>query len=507
MKYIIGIDLGTQGTKTALYDQAGNSVADAFEPSNLIYGENGRVEQDLDEMLGSCLRTVKNVMEQSAVNPADVATLTIDGQMAGITAVDKDGNGVIPYDSWLDQRCAKYFKTLRDWGEEKYIGIGGNAVTYAHGPKILWWKHEYPEIFARIDKFIQPSAYCVMQMCGLKAADAFVDYTFLHFASFASVEHKQWSVELMDAFEIPAEKFPEIVKPWKLVGRLTKEMAGQCGLLEGMPIAAGCGDTAANSFGGGITRPGLMYDVGGTASTLAVAVDRYVPDVEGKMLKFAAAVVEGLYLPHAYMNGAGMCLPWFKDEILGGDGRDYSYEELNDRAAAIEPGSNSLLFIPHFAGRVCPNNQYLRGTWLKLNWDHTKAHMYRSIMESIAYEYRIYLDRIKALLPHQEFEQIIAVGGAAKSPLFRQIKSDILGLPEVTLNRADTATLGVAVIGGYAVGMYDDLAKAIDDINEFVDRTEPNPQMQKVYDPYVRAYEMSLDYMTDYYKQLERILP
>jgi xylulokinase len=505
MDYLIGIDLGTQGTKTVIYDRTGKPVADGFEASRLIYGEGGRVEQDPGEMLGSCLRTIHSAMQAAGIAPADVAALTLDGQMAGIMGIGADGEAVTPYDSWLDQRCAKYFDMLRGFGEERYIGIGGNAVTYSHGPKILWWKHEYPDVFGRVAKFVPPAVYCVMRLCGLDAGQAFIDHTYLHFASFASVEKKEWSAELLGAFDIPEDKFPRIVKPWAAAGRLKRDMAVACGLAEGTVVAAGCGDTAANAFGAGVVKPGMMYDVGGTASTLAVAVDQYVPDTRGKMLKFAASVVDGLYMPLAYMNGAGMCLPWFKDEILGIGEPKYSYGQMDDMAAGIAPGSNGLLFIPHFSGRVCPGNTNLRGAWLNLNWDHTAAHMYRSVMESIAYEYKIYLNRITGLVPGQEYERIIAVGGAARSPLFRQIKADVLGLAEWTLARDETATLGAAVIGGRAAGLFDDLAQTVEDMNEFVDGAVPDMAAHRVYEPYARAYEMSLEEMDRCYARLRDV--
>lgn len=506
MDYLVGVDVGTQGTKTVIYDRDGRAIAEAFQKSNLVYGSGGRVEEDPQELLASCLKTIKQNIERADINNTDIAAVALDGQMAGIMGIDTAGNSVTPYDSWLDQRCAKYFDMIRRAGEERYMQIGGGSpVTYAHGPKILWWKHEKPEAYAKIAKFVPPAVYCVMQMCGLNAERAYIDHTYLHFAGFASVEKKEWSGELLDTFGLDPEKFPRIVKPWNIAGRVTKQMAEASGLAEGTPVAAGCGDTAASAFGAGVTHPGVLYDVGGTASTLAGAVDRFIPDIGKKMLIYPAAVVDGLYTPMAYMNGAGMCINWFKDNVLSG-GYQYSYDELNCAIEKIEPGSENLLFIPHYAGRVCPNSQNLRGAWLRLNWNHTKAHMYRSIMESIGYEYKIYLNRIRELIPEQEYGRILAVGGAAKSPQFRKIKADILGLTEATISRTDTATLAEAVIGGYAVGLFNDLSVTIHSINKECGVTEPDMENHRKYRPFINAYERSLELMDGCFSEINQIL-
>ncbi len=501
MRYVIGSDLGTQGTKTVIYDETGKAVCETFEASNIIRSGNS-IEQSPEEMLGSVLRTVKLAVEQRGIAPGDIAALGLDGQMAGIIGIDLTGSAITPYDSWLDRRCAKYFDMLRGYGEENYIAIGGSPVTYSHAPKMLWWKYERPHIFEDIYKFVQPAVYCVMQLCGMDADEAYIDHTYLHFAGFASVEKKEWSTELLDFFGIPLAKLPRIIKPWNIVGHLTREMAERCGLQAGMPIVAGCGDTAASAFGAGITHSGMMYDVGGTASTLAIAADSFAPDTEKKILMFPAAVVEGLYTPLAYMNGAGMCLPWFKNDVLGRD----SYDSLNSLVTQIQPGSEGLLFVPHFSGRVCPNSAQLRGSWLNLGWQHSTAHMYRSIMESIAYEYKIYLNRIKELLPYLDLSYVLSVGGAAKSAEFLSIKADVLGMEVKTINRSDTATLACAIIAGYGTSLFPDLCETVHRFIEYRDTTAPRTENHAKYAVYAKAYERTLEYMEHYYTEINEIL-
>ena len=478
MQYLIGVDLGTQGTKTSLLDENLSIVQEAFQASHLIYPEAGAVEQNPEEMLSSVLDTIREVMEKSGISAGDVAAIALDGQMAGVMAVDKAGMAVTPYDSWLDTRCGAYRAPFLEYGEERVIQITGAPVTYAHGPKKLWWKNEYPAVFEKIHKFVQPAAYLAMRMCGLSGDEAFVDYSYIHFSGFADTEKKVWSTELVDALDFDMAKLPRIIKPYDKIGTVTADMAARAGLLEGTPMVAGCGDSAATSLGAGVMRAGLMFDIAGTASVLAWATEEYTPDTKHKTMIFASSVVDGLYTPMAYINGGGMCLKWLRDDVLKGK---FSYEQLNEQAQHITAGSEDLLFLPHFSGRVCPNDTLVRGSYVNLSWKHETAHLYRAIMEGIAYEYGIYTDILRELAPDMQAERIISVGGGSKSELFRQIKANVLGVPVSTIRQADTAALACCAIAGYGVGLYDSLTAPIEKTLTFETHTSPNTEQYGFY--------------------------
>ena len=473
MKYLIGIDLGTQSTKTGLVSEDGKVKYEAITPSNLIYPDKDAIEQDPEEMLGSVLTTIKEVVEASGTDPSDIEGICIDGQMAGVMGVDKDGMAAIPYDSWLDTRCGSARHAFLEYGEERVIEISGGPVTYTAGPKIMWWKENHPDTYAKIYKFVQPGSYCTMRLCGLGGDEAFYDHTYLHFSGFADTGNKKWSAELIEGVGADASKFPRIIRPSDKVGGLTDEMARACGLLPGTPVVAGCGDTAATSFGAGITKPGLMFDVAGTASVLAYAVDKFAPDTEHKTIIFAPSVAEGLYTPMAYINGGGLCLKWFRDEVLG---KDLSYDELDALADKVKPGSENLFFVPHFSGRAYPNDDLVKGAFIGLQWTHGRGHMFRAIRESIAYEYAIYKDIMDRLVPGQNYEYILGVAGGSASKVFKQIKADVLGTPYRSGVVADTALLGCASIAGYGVGMFDDIAKITLDVDDYKEQTLPDSQ-------------------------------
>ena len=502
MNYLIGIDLGTQGTKADIRDEYGKIVGEAFVPSKLLYPEPGAVEQDPEEMLVSVLTSIKDALNKAAIDPAEVAAIAIDGQMAGIMGVGVDGMAVTPYDSWLDTRCGICRQPFLDFGEVKVIQLTGAPVTYAHGPKIIWWKDKRPEIYRKIHKFVQPGAYCAMRMCGIDGDDAFIDHTYLHFSGFADTQNRRWSTELLDALGVDVEKMPRIVRPTDLVGRLTTNMAAACGLHSGIPVAAGCGDTAASIFGAGVLKSGTLLDVAGTASVLGCATDAYIPDVSNKTILYAPSVLQGLYFPMAYINGGGMCLKWLRDDVLRGH---YSYKKLNKMAEQVPPGSNDLFFLPHFSGRVCPNDTLVRGSFVNLGWKHDTAHLYRAILEGIAYEYGVYADIIHQLIPQLEFERVISVGGGSKSSLFCQIKADVLSTPVSTINQANTASLACCAIAGNAAGLYSKPESLIQTVIELCDTQTPIRSNYDLYQQRIHIYTSCIKALHGVYSQIERL--
>ena len=169
------------------------------------------------------------------------------------------------------------------------------------------------------------------------------------FSCLADNAGKRWSDELLETFDIDKSKMPRIVSPFEVVGRVTKDFAAISGLVEGIPVVAGCGDTAASTFGSGMFDRGQILDCAGTASVLCSVVDSFVPDVENETLTMMRSPVDGLFLPLAYISGGGMCVRWFRDTLSGKPAA--SYDVLEKEAGPVEPGSEGLYFIPHFSGK------------------------------------------------------------------------------------------------------------------------------------------------------------
>ncbi len=464
-KYLIGVDLGTSGTKAALYQIDGTIISESSVDVPLYYPKPGVVEQDNDDFYKTAGSTVRHCIEASGISPKDVAAIAFDSQMAGVGLINEDYQPVARFDSWLDMRCQPYIEQMDIQEGDTITQITGCPPTCDHGPKMLWWMHEQPEIYKRTAKFVMPGTYVAGRMAGLKADQAFIDYTYLHFSGFSDAQKGEWSTQLCHSFGLDMEKLPRIVDPWHPIGEVSLQAATDFGLAAGTLIAAGAGDTAANALGAGIVRPGMLFDVAGTAAVLASCTDSYVADTKNRALLTMRSVVPGLWNPLAYIGGGGLALRWFRDQLFNvsqGESlplADDLYDRMIALAESIPPGSDGLFFSPHLGGRICPSTPKMRGAWVGVSWSHTLAHFSRALLESVAFEYAYYLKILRDLLPDLELTQARAVGGGARSPIWNQIKSDVLNVPYQRLRGNEFGAWGAAMIAGKAAGLIDDLAE------------------------------------------------
>jgi len=299
--------------------------------------------------------------------------------MAGILGIGDDGRHVTPYDSWLDTRCSGEIARMKCEAGEEIIRKTGGPPSFNHGPKILWWKHQHPEVYRRIAAFVQPGAYAAMRLCALPAAEAFLDTSYLHFSGFADNVGSRWDADLCRTFGVAVAKLPRIVEPQTVVGGVAGPAASRCGLKAGTPVVAGCGDTAASFLACGATREGICVDVAGTASVFAATTRLFRADVEQGLLGWGRSATPGLWHPYAYINGGGMNVEWFAAEIAAASPRSAGVvDRLNRKAAKIAVSAEDPFFLPHLGGRVTPSRPKLRGCWAGLTWSHSAAHLYRA---------------------------------------------------------------------------------------------------------------------------------
>jgi len=491
-KYLIGVDIGTQGTKAVLFSQSGACLANHFISSKLIHPQAGAVEEDPECQLESVCDTVQACLRESKIDPKSVAAVALCGQMAGIIGVNQDGRHVTPYDSWLDTRCAPYIEKMKQNAGDEILAKTGCFPSFNHGPKILWWKSEHNDIYRQIQSFVQPAGYAIMRLCGLSGDDAFIDKSYLHFSGFADNRNNRWDAELCRRFDVEIEKMPQIVDSHRIVGEITGSMAPKCGLSPGTPVAAGCGDTVASFLACGATRAGICIDVAGTASVFAATAAGFQPDLSDKTLGCGQAAVPGLWHPYAYINGGGMNLEWFRKEIASrgaSDGKTgFSFQELDSLAEASIPDATDPVFIPHLGGRVCPSQPHLRGAWIGLEWNHTLGHLYRAVLEGVALEYGIYLKILKSLYRDLSISEIRITGGGEKSPIWNQIKADVLGVSVVQIDASEGAPRGLAVLAGYAAGIFKDLDDAAQKWTQIGRKTTPDPQKNALYRQRLNRY-------------------
>jgi len=510
---LVGVDVGTQGTKAAMFSRSGECLAEAFVKSDLRYPGPGMVEEEPEAQLSAAARAIAGCLERSGRKPASVAALAVDGQMAGVIGIGDDGKSITPYDSWLDTRCAPYIDLMQKAAGDEVLSKCGAIPSFNHGPKILWWKHERPEIYARIASFVQPAAYVAMRLCSMDSRPAYIDHTYLHFSGFADNLNLKWDEALCREFEVDQTKLPRIVAPHDIVGRISREGARGCGLAEGTVVAAGCGDTAASFLSCGATEIGTCVDVAGTASVFAGTTPRFAPDLHTKTLACARSATPGLWHPYAYVNGGGLNLEWFRSQILGrgakqtgglaeaGPGEEDSaqveYAELERLSAELPFGEADPFFVPHFGGRVMPSAPYLRGAWAGLEWSHTLGHLYRAMLEGVALEYGIYLSLMRELHPDVAFSRLRATGGGARNLLWNRIKASVCGMPVTQVVGSSGAPAGAAIIAGVGCGLLSGVAEASRAWVQTGETTEHEPELAGHFAARRRRYELLVRGLTE----------
>jgi xylulokinase len=347
---------------------------------------------------------------------------------------------------------------------EEVLRRTGCAPSFNHGPKILWWKDRRPQEFRAVRSFVQPGGYAAMRLTGLGAADAFIDWTYLHFSGFADNPAGRWDEALAQRFGLDAALLPRIVEPHSVVGELSGAMARRAGLAAGTAVVAGCGDTAASFLACGATEPGISVDVAGTASVFASTAPAFRPDVGHRVLGCGRAATPGLWHPYACINGGGMNVEWFLREVANRGGRrgraGLKLQDLDRLAARLPLRGTDPFFVPHMEGRVCPGQPHLRGAWAGLSWSHTLGHLYRAVLESVALEYAIYRRILAQLYPGQALREVRITGGGARSRLWNRLKAAALQTPVLEITGGEGAPMGAAMVAAWGAGLVKDLPAA-----------------------------------------------
>jgi xylulokinase len=412
-----------------------------------------------------------------------VRGIAFSGQMSGIGSIDDRFEPATHFDSWLDTRCEPQIVRMQE-ASDLVTGLSGCPPTYSHGPKILWWRDQRPEDFGRIARFVVPGAYVAARLSGLGADEAFIDRTYIHFSNLSDTAASTWSPELLDAFGVDDSKLPRIVGPLDVVGEVTAEAAERTGLPAETPVAAGAGDQAAASLGAAVVDPGQAFDSAGTASVFAMCVGTFSPDLRLKTLLASHSVLDGVFIALAFINGGGLALRWFRDELAPElAGESDAYAVLDDWAEETEPGAGGLVWYPHVQGGVLPPNPHARGAWVGVTSAHSRGHLFRAILEGIAFEYAHW-----AALAPVHLGEARALGGGARSALWNRIKADVLGIDWVPMVRQECGVLGDALIAAAATGHIDDVAATARQWQETAEPVRPDPERQRAYARLAEAY-------------------
>ncbi len=492
--YFIGVDLGTSGIKAGIIDINGDVIESSYIEIDLISTAPGRMEQNPNDFYEKTLEIIKDVLQKSKIPPKDVYSIAIDGQMGGIIGIDSYFNPITGLDMGLDIRSEKYnddiHKNYKKLLRTKTCGSPRNT------PKIMWWKKESPEVYKNILKFVTLNGFVGGKLAGIKGSEAYMDYTLLTFFGMEDFSKLNWSKELCELFDIDIEKLPRIVSPWDIIGELDKKAAQKCGLHQGIKIVAGSGDQPAGLLGAGMVEPGKIMDVSGSSVLLFMAVDKFIPDISNGTIMYMPSILPDISYAFTYINGGGICLKWFKDEfLLEYDLSLYKnnknvFDIIEEQIEDIPPGAGGLIFVPYFGGRQCSYDRNIKGAWIGLNWGHKKEHLYRAILESIAYDFNMSLSYMKELFPEFNIKRLMVMGGGANSRVWNQIKSNVMGVGYGRIGGYQFALRGSGIVAGFGVGAIEDIKKTILNKNIEKNITEyiPDKEITEIYREYNKIY-------------------
>jgi sugar (pentulose or hexulose) kinase len=490
MSYLLGIDAGTTAMKAVLFDEEGIAVAQATQEYQLHTPAADRVELEAECYWAACCDCTRGLLAKTRINPRDIVGLAISSQGETLVAVDGAGQPLYPAIVWLDNRSqAEADAILAQFGVENVFRVSGQPEITPTWPatKILWLRHHRPQVFQRTYKFLLLEDYLLFRLSGHYVADPCLLSSSLLF----DIRRKTWWTDMLDFIGITPDQLPNVHESGQTVGQLTAAAAGETGLWEGTIAATGGMDQALAALGAGNTRPGLITENTGGALAIVATLDKPILDHEAGIPCHYHALPDTYYLL-PWCQTAGMALRWFRD-VFGGEEQEEAgrtganaYDLLASAAADIPPGCEGLAALPHLVGAACPEfNPAARGVWFGVGLHHTKAHFVRSILEAVAYMLRRNVELLKEL--GIAVHEIRALGGGARSPLWNQIKADVLGIPILTLTSEEQACLGAAILAGSAVSLFSSPEDAATTLVRVADRYEPDPAVKPVYD---RGYEL-----------------
>lgn len=489
MSLLLGIDVGTTGTKAILIDPNGDVVASATSEYPMSTPRPLWAEQDPHDWWRAATVSIRKVLQSA--NPRDVAGVGLTGQMHGLVLLDSRGEVLRPCIMWNDQRtgaqCAEITERL---GLKRLLELVGNPVLPGFtAPKIPWVRENEPDVYRQIAHVLLPKDYMRYRLTGAYATEVSDASGML----LLDVRRRRWSDEMLAALDIPRAWLAEVYESPVVSAKISTAAAEATGLIEGTPVVGGAGDQEAQGVGGGIVRDGLVSVTLGTSGVVFASSDSYRVEPNGLLHAFCHAVPNKWHLMGVMLSAAGS-FRWFRDSLgqvelaeARASGADV-YDLLTAEAAHAPAGCEGLIFLPYLTGERTPYpDPEARGVFFGLTLRHGKEHMIRSVLEGVAYGLRDSLELLRAL--GIRVEQVRASGGGARSPLWRQILADVFNSEIALLNVSEGAAHAAALLAGVGAGVYRDVDEACASTIRVVDRIQPgeNAQIYAEYYPIYRS--------------------
>lgn len=478
MQYLLGIDVGTTGTKTLLFSADGQCLGHAYRPYPLHTPQVGYSEQQAGDWWQAVVDTVREVCTDPEICE-NVAAISLSLQGGTVVPVDKDGKPLRPAIVWNDSRCQAEQKAfLREVGsaEQMYEMTGWDLGLNLPALSIRWIKDNQPEIFDKAAMFLSVPDYVAMKMTGIPA----IDPSDAGINQLTDIRKGAYEQKLLDFAGIREDQLPKILPSGTAIGHLTEQAAKELGLTTKTLLVTGAHDQYAVALGAGASHAGDILIGSGTCWVVTAISDK--PDFASGLSQSVAAV-PGKWGSLQSLSSGGVCLDWLRKQIA--DESQMSYDVINREVSSRKAAEDGLFFYP-FTGKSSDDKRFTRGSFVGLDLSHDRFHMARAIMEGVVFQ-TLWMMESFATKPSEE--GLILAGGASKSPVWAQLLADISGLPVRIPEIADLACVGAAIMAGVGCGLYVDAEEGYRRLSVKERKCLPNPEKTKQYASLFAAYK------------------
>lgn len=486
--YMIGIDIGTTSTKAVLFEQNGRIIASSNEGYPLYTPSASVAEQDPEEIFAAVIQSVKQIMADSQISPNQIMFISFSSAMHSVIPVDQAGKPLMRCLTWADNRSQPWSDKLKNelGGHDIYMRTGTPIHPMSPLTKLMWLRHDMPEIFQAADKFISIKEYVFKKLFN----QYIVDYSIASATGLLNLHKLDWDAEALALAGITADRLSELVPTTHVVQGLSEAYAREMGLSASTPFIVGASDGVLSNLGVDAIDPGVVAVTIGTSGAIRTVVDQPVFDPKGRI--FCYALTDKHWVIGGPVNNGGVIFRWVRDQFAASEIETANrlgispYDVLTKIAERVSPGSNGLLFHPFLSGERAPLwNPNARGSFFGLTLNHQKEHMIRAVLEGVIYNlYTVLLAMEEQIGQPQKIQ---ATGGFARSPLWRQMMADIFDQKVVIPESIESSCLGAVILGLYALGKID----SFDIVKEMIGDTHvhaPNKDHAVVYKELLPIY-------------------
>lgn len=482
---VLGIDVGTSGSRVVLVGHDGRVFASATaEHAPFTSLKTAWAEQEPEDWWRATRDAIRHALAAGRVDPRTIRALGLSGQMHGAVLLDQADQVVRPAIIWCDQRTEAECRWLTDTlGAARLLALTSNpALTNFTLPKLLWVRAHEPSAWHRVRHVLLPKDFIRLRLSGEHATDmADASGTLM-----LDVAHRRWSQEIVEAAGLDAAMLPSLFESPEVCARISAQAAADTGLPEGTPIVAGAGDQAAGAIGMGITRPGAVSVTIGTSGVVFAATSRPALDSQGRLHTFCHAIPDRWHVM-GVTQAAGLSLRWLRGQLGLTEQGDEAYALMTREAAAVEPGADGVLWAPYLMGERTPHlDPGIRAAMIGLAATHTRGHLVRAVLEGVAFSLRDSFTLFHELgVP---VRRVVVGGGGARSSLWREIQSNVFGHPVETVEADEGAAYGAALLAGVGAGFWPSVDEACDQLVHSSVAVSPNQSTIRVMNDRYAAY-------------------